>query len=75
MCDVLIADLPHRLDPAARPGPLVQLFSTPLLVVRSGAAPVSQIRRALVDAGRPLPVVLNGVESSIPRPLRALLAG
>ena len=74
LCDVVIGDLPP-LAPGGQAGPLMPLFSTALLVVRSGAAPVSQIRRALVDAGKPLPVVLNGVESSIPRPLRALLAG
>jgi len=74
LSDVVVGDLPP-LGPVGQAAPLLPLFSTPLLVVRSGGAPVDQIRRALHDAGRPLPVILNGVESSIPRPLRALLAG
>jgi Mrp family chromosome partitioning ATPase len=74
LCDVVIADLPP-LSPIGQAAHLSQLFSTVLLIVRSGNAPVTQIRRALDDLDRPPPVILNRVESSIPRPLRALLAG
>ena len=72
--DVVVADLPP-LSPPGQPGPLAPLFETVVLVVRSGTAQVGQIRRALDDLDRPPAVILNGVESSIPRPLRALLAG
>jgi Mrp family chromosome partitioning ATPase/capsular polysaccharide biosynthesis protein len=74
LCDIVIADLPP-LSPVGQAAALAPQFSTVLLVVRSGTAPVRQIRRALDDLDEPPPVILNGVESSIPRPLRALLAG
>jgi Mrp family chromosome partitioning ATPase len=72
--EVVVADL-GPLSPAGQVAPLAPSFATVLLVVRSGAAPAGQIRRALDDLERPPPVIFNGVESSIPRPLRALLAG
>jgi Mrp family chromosome partitioning ATPase len=73
-CDIVIADLPP-LGPTGQAASLAPLFSTVLLTVRSGTAAVGQIRRGLDDLGKPPSVILNGVESSIPRPLRALLAG
>jgi Mrp family chromosome partitioning ATPase len=74
LCDVVIADLPP-LSPIGQASSLAPLFPTVVMVVRSGAAPVNQIRRAVDDLHKSPPVVLNGVASSIPRPLRSLLAG
>jgi Mrp family chromosome partitioning ATPase len=74
LCDVVVADLPP-LSPIGPAASLGALFSTVILIVRSGSAPVGHIRRALDDLDKPPPVILNGIESSIPRPLRALLAG
>jgi Mrp family chromosome partitioning ATPase/capsular polysaccharide biosynthesis protein len=74
ICDVVIADLPP-VEPAGQASSLSHLFSSVLLVVRSGTPPLTEIRRALEGLDRPAPVILNGVGSSIPRPLRALLPG
>jgi Mrp family chromosome partitioning ATPase/uncharacterized protein involved in exopolysaccharide biosynthesis len=72
--EVVVGDLPP-LSPEGQTAPLAPLFDKVLLVVRTGTAPVGAIRRALDDLDRPPPVILNGVETSIPRPLRSLLAG
>jgi len=72
--EVVIGDLP-RLSLEGQTAPLAPMFDKIVLVVRTGVAPVGEIRRALDDLDRPPPVILNGVESSIPRPLRSLLAG
>jgi Mrp family chromosome partitioning ATPase len=74
LCDVVIADLPP-LSPSGQAASLAPLFPTVLLVVRSGTAPVSEIRRAVDDLDKSPPVILNGFASSIPRPLRSFLAG
>jgi Mrp family chromosome partitioning ATPase len=72
--EVVVADLPP-LSPAGQGSPLAPQFETTFLVVRSGLAPVGDIRRAVDDLAKPPPVIFNGVETSIPKPLRALLAG
>lgn len=74
LCDVVVADLP----PIASNGQLELLslpFDVVVLVVRPGSAPVSEVRRVPDELDKSPSVILNGVESSIPRPLRALMAG
>ena len=72
--EIVVADLPP-LSPAGQAAPLAPQFETTFLVVRSGLAPVGDIRRAVDELVKPPPVIFNGVETSIPKPLRALLAG
>jgi Mrp family chromosome partitioning ATPase len=72
--DEIIADLPACSSmPESRW--LAEEFSTVVLVVRSGMAPMGQIRRVLDDLEIMPSAVLNGVSSSIPRPIRTLLEG
>jgi len=73
-CDIVVADLPPVFA-AGHASDLGELFDSVLMVVRTRGAPVSEIRRAIDDLGLPPPVILNGVETFIPRRLRALLAG
>jgi Mrp family chromosome partitioning ATPase len=72
--DEIIADLP-ACSSMPESTWLAEEFSTVLLVVRSGMAPIGQIRRVLDDLEVAPSAVLNGVNSSIPRPIRTLLEG
>ena len=69
--EVTVADLPPVLSPCATPR-LAADFAPLMLVVRAGATPVGRIEDALADLPSAPTVVLNGVESRVPRWLRRL---
>lgn len=70
----MVADLPP-LSPVGQGTLVADLFSTVLLVVRAGATPAALVRRAVDGLNSRPAVMLNGIESSLPRPLRALFGG
>jgi Mrp family chromosome partitioning ATPase len=64
--DVLVGDLPPLLD--SNFGHLLaDAFERVLLVVRAGAAPIGRIREATAALASEPAVLLNGVESPLPR--------
>ena len=64
--DVLVGDLPTLLD--SNFGHLLaDAFERVLLVVRAGATPLGRIREATAALGSEPAVLLNGVESPLPR--------
>ena len=69
--DVLIADLPPLLGCSFGPA-VAAWFPDLLLVVRTRVTPVARIREATAQLPVEPRVLLNGVESDLPRWLRKL---
>jgi Mrp family chromosome partitioning ATPase len=74
LCDTVIVDLPP-LEPTGTGAPVANLCSLVVLVVRAGATPVDQIRRAVSGLDTPPPVILNAVQRRGPRWLNGMLGG
>jgi Mrp family chromosome partitioning ATPase len=68
----VIVDLPP-LAPVGQAASLAALLGSVVLVVRSGAVPAPQIRKAIDALEEPPSVFLNAAGSSLPWPFRALV--
>ena len=70
--DVVVIDLPPLSEMAAGAFDS-ELFSSLLLVIRAGSTPLPVVHQAIKALPSPPSVVLNGVQSAIPRWLRKLV--
>lgn len=65
-CEVMVADLPPVLSTNATAG-LAAHFPKLMLVVRAGATPAPRVREAIADLPSQPAVMLNSLESRLPR--------
>jgi Mrp family chromosome partitioning ATPase len=74
LCDVVVADLP-ALPPAGPADIVAQLFGAVVLVVRGGSTPLPVVTAAADALMEPPAVILNRVESTLPRWLQRRFGG
>ncbi len=73
-CEAMVADLPPVLSPNAT-AQMATLFSSLMFVVRAGATPAPRVEEAISDLPVAPTLILNSVESRLPRWIRRLSAG